>query len=197
MHVARILFAILMLVPTLAVGDAATNAREFKGGTFDPAREAPDFALQGSHGATLKMSQHRGKVVALAFGFTHCAKVCPVTLANLAGVSRQLGKAASDFQVVFVTVDPERDDAERLREYLRLFNPAFLGATGSQEQLVAVRQSYGITVQKEAALDPSNGYQVHHSSSIFLIDRRGKLRVAVPFGKSAADILHDVRLLLE
>jgi protein SCO1 len=193
---ARAPFVILMVLAASAAGNAAASGRAFKGGTFDPPRAAPDFALQGSNGSTVAISQYRGKVVALAFGFTHCARVCPVTLANLASVSKKLGKAAGDLQVVFVTVDPERDSRERLREYLSYFNPAFLGATGEHAQLVGVRQSYGITVNKESSSDAASSYQVHHSSSIFLIDRQGKLRVAVPFGKSADDILHDVQLLL-
>lgn len=199
MHLRRAL-TLLMIVLTplaaVAAGQAAPGNGGFKCGTFDPPRDAPDFSLQGSNGAPISMSAYRGKVVALAFGFTHCAKVCPVTLANLAIVSRQLGKAASEVQVVFVTVDPERDSRERLREYLGAFNPSFLGATGSQAQLESVRRSYGVTVEKEAAQGAEASYQVHHSSSIFLIDRRGKLRLLVPFGKSPDDITHDIRLLL-
>jgi protein SCO1/2 len=195
MHNARALFLAVMLLPAAAQGDAAGSSAAFKCGTFDPPRLAPDFALQASNGSAVTLSQYRGKVVAIAFGFTHCTKVCPFTLANLARVSRELGAAAADLQVVFVTVDPERDSRERLKDYVSAFNPAFVGATGSQEQLQAVRQSYGVTVQRENANDGPN-YDVHHSSSIYLVDRDGKLRVLVPFGKTPEDILHDVRLLL-
>jgi protein SCO1/2 len=182
--------------PLAAVGHAQQNPG-FKSGVFDPPRVAPDFELQGSNGSAVSARRYRGKVVALVFGFTYCQRVCPVTLANLAQVSRKLGAAASDLQVVFVTVDPERDSPERLREYLGIFNPAFVGATGMRGQLEAVRRAYGITVRRESPEDGTPGYQVHHSSSVYLIDREGKLRLLVPFGKPVDAIVHDVKLLLK
>ena len=148
MREARALFLVLMVLPAVAAGDGA-RSNGFKGGTFDPPAAAPDFTLQGSNGEAVGISRYRGKVVALAFGFTQCSRICPVTLANLARASKQLGKSAADLQVLFVTVDPERDSGERLHSYLSGFNPAFLGATGSQAQLEAVRQSYGVMVQRE------------------------------------------------
>lgn len=178
------------------VGAGQTSEVSFKSGTFDPPKIAPEFELQGSNGSPLKLSQFRGKVVALAFGFTHCVRICPTTLATLAQVSAKLGPEAGRMQVVFVTVDPERDSSARLREFLALFNANFLGATGPNARLQVVRQAYGVTINKEAAQDEREGYEVHHSSSIFLIDREGKLRLFVPFGRSADTIVHDVKLLL-
>jgi protein SCO1/2 len=186
-----ILGFLLLLPPALAGGDA-----EFKSGVFDPPRVAPDFELQGSHGAPVTLSQFRGKVVILEFGFTHCPGVCPVTLANLARVFEKLGPAAAEVQVVFVTVDPERDSLQRLKEFLAFFNPAFVGVTGTAQQLEAVRQSYGVTATRAPSANKKLGYEVHHSSSLYLIDRAGKLRLQTPFGKPADDIVHDLRLLL-
>lgn len=183
--------ALCLSIPLIAAAEAA-----FKSGTFEPARLAPEFELQGSKGTPFKLSQTRGKVVALAFGFTHCARICPTTLATLARVSEKLGADAEKLQVLFVTVDPERDSVARLREYIANFDTRFLGLTGPNAQLQAIRQAYGITINKEAADDARLGYQVHHSSSILLIDREGKLRLFVPFGKSADDIAHDIKLLL-
>lgn len=189
----RVCAGLVLLLP-LAAG--AQKREAFRSGSFDPPRPAPELALEGSDGASLKLERYRGKVVALAFGFTHCQKVCPLTLANLATASAALGDAARELQVIFVTVDPERDSAKRLREYLALFNRAFLGATGTREQLAAVRQAYGITVKREAAVNEQLGYQVHHSSFVYLIDRAGRLRLLVPFGKAPRDIAHDIELLL-
>jgi protein SCO1/2 len=183
--------ALLLGAPVLVAGQAA-----FKSGTFEPPRLAPDFELQGSQGAPFKLSQTRGKVVALAFGFTHCARICPTTLSTLARVSEKLGADAAKLQVLFVTVDPERDSVARLREYIANFNTNFVGLTGPNAQLQAIRQAYGITIDKKAPEDERLGYQVHHSSSVLLIDREGKLRLFVPFGKSADDIVHDIKLLL-
>jgi protein SCO1/2 len=198
-HAHALSITLLLALPLAAAAEpkSAPKADEFKNGVFDPPRMAPDFELLGSNGGALELSQYRGKVVALAFGFTHCQKVCPFTLANLASVSRQLGKDASALQVVYVTVDPERDDAARMKEFLGLFNPGFVGGTGSSAQVDAVRRAYGVTAEREAGEIENLGYQVHHSSSVYLIDRAGKLRLLVPFGKSPDDIAHDVRLLLQ
>jgi protein SCO1 len=192
-------WALLLIPPLLVLGVAAKNEQgaAFKSGIFEPPRAAPDFQLRGSNGSTLSLKAYRGKVVALAFGFSHCPRICPVTLAKLAEVSQRLGAAAADLQVMFITVDPERDSPARLREFLDFFNPAFIGATGEEKELEALHRAYGVTATRAASENEKLGYEVHHSSSIYLIDREGSLRLLVPFGKSADDILHDVKLLLE
>ena len=111
-----------------------------RAGVFDPPRPAPAFTLHGSDGRPLRLEAHRGKVVVLEFGFTSCTDVCPVTLATLARARKALGPDGERVQVVFVTVDPERDDASRLREFLEGFDPTFLGGTGGAEALLAVRR---------------------------------------------------------
>jgi len=185
----------LLLPVRLAGAGAATS--DFKSGVFDPPSAAPDFQLQGSNGAPVVLSKFRGKVVAIAFGFSYCQRVCPVTLANLSEVFKKLGPAATDVQVIFVSVDPERDTPNRLREFLQFFNPSFLGATGQKAQIDSVRQAYGVFANKVQSENRKLDYEVHHSSSIFLIDREGKLRALVPFGKAAPAILNDINLLLK
>lgn len=192
-----------LLRPLLALSLLAASACDepapvetFKSGVFDPPRDAPAFALTGSDGSTVTLERYRGKIVVLQFGFSHCLKICPVTLGKLSQVFHQLGPAAKDVQVVFVTVDPKRDDPARLRGWLATFNPTFVGATGTPEELEAVQKAYGVVATEAVSSDEGLGYEVHHSSSIYLIDRRGKLRLLSPFGKSSEDVLHDVRLLL-
>ena len=172
---------------------AAGAAPPLKAGSFEPPRAAPDFVLAGSDGGALQLSKLHGKVVLMSFGYTHCPAVCPTTLATLAEARRSLGKDAGAVQVVFVTVDPERDDVATMRQYVAAFDPSFLGATGKPEALAAVRRSYGVVARKVPLGD---GYGVDHSSSIFLIDREGRLRAQMPFGRDARDFAHDVRLLL-
>ena len=96
---------------------AASGSTRLKAGVFGPPALAPDFALRGSHGAELNLARYRGKVVLLSFGFTHCTEVCPVTLATLAQARKDLGASAAAMQVVYVTVDPQRDDAARMKAY--------------------------------------------------------------------------------
>jgi len=176
---------------------AAVHAAEeanLKAGVFTPAREAPDFTLSGSDGAKLQLRDYRGKVVLLAFGFTSCPDVCPTTLAVLARARSQLGRDGNEVKVVYVTVDPERDDAKRMRRYLAAFDPAFIGGTGTADKLAAVRKEYGIAADKKPA---GAGYVVAHSSYTYLIDRAGKLRALMPYGHTAEDYVHDLRILLK
>src|SRR5262245_15779632 len=99
-----------LLALLLAAASSAADEPQLKAGVFEPPRAAPDFSLQGSDGKALKLSTYRGKVVILEFGFTTCPDVCPTTLAALAKARKLLVAAGKDVQVVYVTVDPERDD---------------------------------------------------------------------------------------
>ncbi|EIK44337.1 electron transport protein SCO1/SenC [Cellvibrio sp. BR] len=191
----------LSVVSNVAAESTATKSTEtkstaLKSGVFDPPRIAPDFSLPSSRDNQFTLSEQRGKLLVLGFGFTNCPNVCPMTLANLAQVYKNLGALAGQVQVVYMTVDPERDTPARLREYLTNFNSHFVGVTGSADELAAVRQAYGIIAKKEVHKNGGN-YEVHHSSYIYLIDRDGLLRALVPFGKSADDITHDIKILLQ
>lgn len=196
MAVSGALLASSLLLFSTCARTASTS--ELRGGVFDPPRLAPDFSLKSSNGSDVKLSRYRGKVVALAFGYTHCPSVCPTTLAFLAEVRRKLGAGGTDFQVVYVTVDPERDSAERLNTFLTHFDPTFVGGTGTPEQLAKVRKDYGITVSDKIFVEtlPKSEYFLDHSSFIFLIDRSGQVRDMMPYGVSADDMEHDVKVLL-
>ena len=166
-----------------------------KSGVFDPPRLAPDFTLSGSDGSALTLSRYRGKLVLLEFGYTSCVDVCPVSLAVLAAARQKLGPLAGAVQVIFITVDPQRDSAAHLRSYLAAFDPSFVGATGTPEQLARVRQDYGISTTRHQVAG-SNAYTIGHASYLYLIDRQGSLRALMPFGRSADDVVHDATILL-
>ena len=186
--------ALLLLLLSVALGGRAAEVDGLKAGVFSPPHPAPDFTLAGSDGAPLTLGRYRGKIVALAFGFSHCADVCPVTLATLAQARKALGPQGRDLQVVYVTVDPERDDAARMKAWLAAFDPGFVGGTGSKQALAAVDQSYGVSASKVVT---GSGYAFAHSSSVYLIDRDGRLRAMMPYGHGAEDYVHDVRLLMQ
>lgn len=156
---------------------------------------APDFSLAASDGGELTLARFRGKVVVLAFGFTSCTNVCPVTMSVLAQARKELGDQGDELQVVYVTVDPARDDAATMRKYLAFFDPTFIGGTGSEKQLAAVREKFGIASKREDT--GAGGYSFAHSSYTYLIDRAGVLRALMPYGNPAADYVHDVRILLQ
>ena len=186
-----------LVASTAATGTAGPDSSppELKAGAFDPPRQAPDFDLRGSNGDVLKISHYRGKVVLLAFGFTSCTAVCPTTLNTFAMARRKLAAtAAANVQVIYVTVDPQRDDIPRLKKYLGSFDPTFVGGTGTEEQLAAVRKDYGISAQKQVLGD---SYTYAHSSFTYLIDRNGRIRALMPYGHSPDDYAHDLTLLLK
>jgi protein SCO1/2 len=185
--------AALAAVALFAAGAAGAEEAALRAGAFEPPRAAPAFRLRGSDGQELALERYRGKVVILEFGFTSCTDVCPRTLSTLAAARRQLGAAGADVQVVYITVDPERDDVARLREYLRAFDASFVGGTGSDEELAALRREYGIAAEKVIG---ASGTSFRHSSYTYLIDRAGRLRALVPYGQSADDYAHDLRILL-
>lgn len=184
---------IAILALLCAMGAAAAGRPALKAGVFEPPRAAPELALASSNGGKLSLADYRGKVVLLGFGFTSCPKVCPTTLAVLAQARKKLGAQGRDVQVVYVTVDPERDDAARMRAYLRGFDPGFVGGTGTPTQLAAARKDYGVMAQRKPVGD---SYTVGHSSSVYLIDRKGLLRGMMPYGRQPADFVHDVKVLL-
>jgi protein SCO1/2 len=183
-------------VPALAEGPriAEAPADLLKAGVLSPVLPAPALALHGSDGQPLALERFRGKVVLLAFGFSNCGEVCPITLATLAGARRKLGADAAGVQVVYVTVDPERDDAAQMKKFLGSFDPTFIGGVGSRAEIDLAQKSYGISAVKKTNADGS--YSIGHSSSIYLIDRAGGLRAVMPYGHPSDDFVHDLRILL-
>ena len=196
---ARLALAVLAAAaPALAAASALAAApapgSALKAGTFDPPRAAPDFHLRGSDGRELTLARFRGQAVLLAFGYSHCGDVCPVTLATLAQARQALGADAARVQVVYLTVDPERDDAARLKSWLGAFDPSFVGGTGTPDALAAARKSYGVEAKKIPR--PDGQYTMAHASSVWLVDPAGRLRAMMPYGREPQDYVHDVRVLL-
>lgn len=183
--------AVVALALLAALGAHAAAA--LKAGVFEPPRAAPPVKLAGSDGRAFELARHRGKVVLLSFGFTSCPAVCPTTLATLAQARAALGAAAADVQVVFVSVDPERDTVPRLKAYVSAFDPSFLGATGSPAAIARVLAGFGASASKVTF---GTAYGFDHTSSVFLIDRQGRLVGMMPYDHPAANYVHDLRLLL-
>lgn len=177
-----------------ALANAAPPADALKAGVLTPVMAAPALKLTATDGQPLTLERFRGKVVMVAFGFSNCGEVCPITLATLAGARKKLGDAARDVQVVYVTVDPERDDAVQMKKFLGAFDPTFIGGVGTRAQIDAAQASWGISSVKKMNADGS--YLIGHSSSIYLIDRAGGLRAVMPYGHPADDFVHDLKILL-
>ncbi len=152
-----------------------------------------DFKLTDHNGKPRTLSDFRGKVVAIFFGYTHCPDVCPTTLADMTRVMQLLGKDAERVQVLFVTVDPERDPPEMLVQYVPAFHPAFLGLYGDVETTAQVAKAFGVVYEKQPT---SSGYNVDHSAGTYLIDPQGQVRLLAPYAQRAEWMADDIRLLL-
>lgn len=154
-----------------------------------------DFALTDHNGQRRTLADFKGKVVTLFFGFTHCPDVCPTTLGEMAVVMKELGRDADRLQVLFVTVDPERDTAEVLKRYVPAFHPSFLGLTGSAEDIARTAKEFKIFYQKQPL--PNGGYSMDHSAGTYILDGEGRLRLFAQYGIGAPAMLNDIRQLLK
>ncbi len=154
---------------------------------------AADFRLTDATGKTRNLADFRGKVAVLFFGYTHCPEVCPTTLADLAQVMRALGADAEKAQVLFVTLDPERDTPEVLAKYVPSFYPAFLGLYGDAQATAQAAKVFAVNFEKHAE---KNGYTLDHSDSTFLIGKNGKIVLMSPYGQRSELLVQDIKLLL-
>jgi protein SCO1/2 len=189
-----IIAAVLSATAMLANAAMPTATDALKAGVLTPVMAAPALKLQGSDGKPLDLERFRGKVVLLAFGFSNCGEVCPITLATLAGARKKLAADATNVQVVYVTVDPERDDAAQMRKFLGSFDPTFIGGVGTRAEIEAAEKNFGISSTKKVNADGS--YNIGHSSSIYMIDRAGGLRAVMPYGHTVDEFVHDLKILL-
>ncbi|SEA07389.1 SCO family protein [Paraburkholderia sartisoli] len=157
-----------------------------------------DFSLPDTNGKTRTMADFKGKVVVLFFGYTHCPDVCPTTMAELSQALQQLGpKDAGRVQVLFVTVDPERDTPALLAQYVPAFNPTFIGLRpASDAQLVKVTKDFRVYYAKVPGKTPDS-YTMDHTAASYVFDPDGKLRLFARDGQGAAPWVHDIKLLLD
>ena len=185
---------IIAVTAASAEGQKAPAAPVMKAGVLSPVMAAPAIKLQGTDGRPLELTRYKGKVVLLAFGFSNCGEVCPITLHTLATARRKLGSEGDGVQVVYVTVDPERDTAAQMKKFLGAFDATFVGGVGTRAEIDAAQKSYGISSSK--TVNPDGSYTIGHSSSIYIIDRAGGLRAVMPYGHPADDFVHDLKILL-
>ena len=155
-----------------------------------------DFTLNSSLGP-VSLQDLRGKVVAVYFGYTFCPDICPTSLSALGQALKQLDEhELSQVQALFISVDPERDELDRLAEYAEYFHPTMLGVTGDLELLHTIAKSYGAFFHKVEIEDSSIGYAVDHSSIIFVVDKQGVLRQMIQHSNSPQKILESIREVL-
>ena len=156
-----------------------------------------DFTLTDGDGKPFNLSDLKGKVVVLSFGYTNCPDVCPTELLTQNDVLKQLGDQAKDVKVAFVSVDPERDTPEVIGKYAKQFNPDFIGLTATGDQsLPVIKQQYRVVSAKVNQGADSNTYLVDHTAGAYLVDKHGDVAVFEPYGSEPAAIAADIKTLL-
>lgn len=156
---------------------------------------ARDFALTDHHGKLRHLADFKGKAVVVFFGYTQCPDVCPTTMVEMAGVMKQLGPLADRVQVLFITVDPERDTPQLLSQYVPAFDTRFLGLTGDKAAIDKVAKEFKVFYQKVPGKEPGS-YTMDHAAGSYVFDPQGRIRLFIRHGQGADPIVHDLKLLL-
>jgi protein SCO1/2 len=157
---------------------------------------AKGFVLKDADGKERTLADFKGKVVVLFFGYAQCPDVCPTTMTEMAQVKQQLGKDGDKLQVLFVTVDPERDTPEVMKAYMGAFDPAFVALIPTQEQLAAMAKDYKAYYKKVDGKTPTS-YSMDHSAASYIYDTQGRLRLYARYGAGVAPMVADVQALIK
>jgi protein SCO1/2 len=184
------------LIGLMMIGLLSGCAHQFSGVATNPISPAADFALTDENGQPFKLSDLRGKWILLAYGYTHCPDVCPLTLSHLRDVKKTVDPNGDDVQVVFVTIDPERDTPDIMQKYVghfdKLFPQKFKGLGGTPDQIAAAAKPYHVKYEKKET-GSADGYSMGHTAEVYLIDPQFNWRMTFPFGVKAEEIAADLQ----
>jgi protein SCO1/2 len=167
------------------------NAVDITGADF-----AKDFSLTDANGRVRTMADFKGKVVVLFFGYAQCPDVCPTTMTEMAQVKQQLGSDGDKLQVLFVTVDPERDTPDVMKAYMGAFDPSFVALIPTPEQLPPLAKDYKVYYKKVEGKTPTS-YSMDHSAASFVYDPQGRLRLYARYGAGVPAMVSDIKALLK
>ncbi len=177
--------------------DGAPNSRpQFKATDVTGADFGRSLALPDQTGRMRTLEDFKGKVTVIFFGYTQCPDVCPTTLAELAQAKKSLGALGDRVQGVFVTIDPERDTPEILKNYVASFDPGFIALRGTPEQTTAAAKEFKVFYAKVPGKSPGS-YTMDHTAASYVLDADGRLRLFVRYGSGAAALAADLSALLK
>jgi len=193
----RAFLALILAGVMLAGCGGGAKQTRFKGTDIAGADFGRSLTLTDHNGRRVTLDTFRGKLVVLFFGYTHCPDVCPTTLSDMAQAMKLMGpEAAGKVQVLFASVDPERDTPEILKAYVPYFHADFLGLHGTPAEVAKAANEFRVMYRKHA--EPgATAYLVDHSAGSYVLDRAGRLRLYLPFAHSPQDIAHDLLTLLK
>ncbi|MHB1084078.1 MAG: SCO family protein [Thiobacillus sp.] len=189
-RVTACILATLLLVGCQPAPPLAFQATDITGASF-----GHDFRLTDHNGRIRTLADFKGKVVAIFFGYTHCPDVCPTTLSDFSAALQQLGPQAEQVQVIFVTLDPQRDTPDLLKQYVPAFNPGFLGMFTDPESLKQLAKKFKVVYQK-TSVKGADEYLIDHSAGTYVYDPQGRLRLLMPYGSNPDAIAQDLKTLL-
>lgn len=190
-------FLILVAVLLLAAATLyALRPYTFHGTVLQSTEPAHDFTLNIAGGKSVNLSDYRGKLVLIYFGYTYCPDICPATLGAVTAALSQLGDQADEVQVIMVSVDPQRDTPEKLAKYVGHFHPSFIGGTNTPDEIAKIASLYGIFYQVSTETTSNGEYLIDHTATLLVIDREGRLKLVFPFGVTADEIAADLKYML-
>ncbi len=185
------------LIANLFLHSACTSKPyAWRGTAYDPPKLAPDFSISHETGNSFTLSERKGTIILLYFGYTFYPDVCPATAAIMSSVFTQLEPSPDEIQFVMMSIDPERETPEAVDEYMRRFHPDFIGLWSERDQLEKIQEDYDILAMREPSENPET-YLITHTARVFLIDQQGFLRAHYPFGSIPEDFIMDLTYLIE
>lgn len=187
------LSATLLTVALPACGKSEAALQDIHGIDLSGATFGDGFQLKDHDGNTRTLADFKGKTVLMFFGFTQCPDVCPTALVNATQIKSLLGPQGDNLQVLFITVDPERDTPEVLREYVKAFDPSFVGLYGNAEETAAVAKAYRVYYAK---VPTGNSYTMEHTALTYVFDDKGKLRMALRHEQTPEQSAEDLRKVM-
>lgn len=193
--------SLILLVGCSAVGVNQTSVisymDELRGAVLNPPRTLDDFSVMSTTGGTFTLSEHRGQVILLYFGYRSCPDFCPTTFAELRRVYSALNEPAENLRIVFVTIDPERDTLENLRLYTEAFHQDFIALRAEGQALSQLENQFGVVAEKQVVGESAMSYLFDHTASLFLIGANGQLEAQYLYGTDYRDIVHDLELIFQ
>jgi protein SCO1 len=189
-------FGMLALSAAMIGLSACADKPSFRNTDITGAEFAREFALTDHNSQARTLADFKGKAVVVFFGFTQCPDVCPTTLAEMTEAVKQLGSDGNKLQVLFITIDPERDTPELLKKYVPAFHPSFLGLTGNAEAIAKVAKEFKVFYQKSAGKTPGS-YTMDHTSNSYVFDPQGRVRLVIKHGMGTEPLVQDLKQLLK
>lgn len=184
------LFIYLLLGMAVVLGLLLINPFPFHDHYLEPPQVMKDFELQTADGGLFHLSDQKGKIVLLFFGYTNCPDLCPTTLSKLKQVYSQLGDNTELVKFVMVSVDPERDTSAKIAEYVAQFNTEFIGLSGSPDELKPIWKEFGVFIERQAT--DGGDYFISHTASLYIIDQRENFVKLIPYEATVADVMNEL-----